>query len=115
MAWLVVLEILLRLFGPILADLLDRWLERVLAEAAAGMGGGPSRDPEAFRADLAALFDRARRRTWVWQLRKRAAVRLAERMVLERSEEIRRSAAQGGGYVPRLTTAEQAELKAAVA
>lgn len=110
MTWLVILEILIRLFGPVLVE----WLERLLDDAARGMPAGPHRDPDGFRDDLADLFDAARRRTWVWQLRKRAAVRVAERMALERSEELRRSAISGG-FVPPLTVGERVELRAALA
>jgi hypothetical protein len=106
--WLQVAEILIRLFGPLLA----KWLERLLNESAREMGSRPSGDPFSFMLELDDLFDRARRKTWAWNVRKRAVLRLAGRMARERSEEIR-GAALSGGFVPPLTTAERNELKSA--
>lgn len=108
MTWLAVAEILIRLFGPVLV----KWLERLLDETARGMPDSPSKLPGSFADDLDRLFDRARRKTWAWQLRKRAVLRLAGRMARDRSEEVRRSALSGG-FVPPLTTAERNELKSA--
>jgi hypothetical protein len=110
MSWLVVLEILVRLFGPVLVE----WLRELLIDAAEGMTSRPSADPETFRRDLSTLFARARGRTWAWQLRKRAALRLAETAALNRSVDIFRSATSGG-FVPPLSTAERVDLESAIA
>lgn len=109
MSWLVVLEIVLRLLGPVLV----KWLEKLLEDAAREMPAGPSKDPFSFTMDVSLLFDRARKKTWVWQLRKRAAIRLAEKATLARSGEILRSAAEGG-YVPPLSTWEERDLREAL-
>ena len=60
------------------------------------------------------VFAGARRGLWPWPFdaRRRAALRLAERVVLARSADILRSATVGG-HVPPLTTAERNELRAA--
>lgn len=109
MSWLVVLEIVLRLLGPVLV----KWLEKLLEESSKEMAFGPSRQREVFAMDVEALFDRARKKTWVWQLRKRAAIRLAEKATLARSDEILRSAAEGG-YVRPLSTREEREIREAI-
>lgn len=108
MTWLMILDTLIRLFGPILIA----WLEKVLNDAARSMPERPSGDTA---ADLTALFARARRGTWVWQRGKRYALRLAERAALDRADEIRRDALHGPGAVSPLDHGERVALRMALA
>jgi hypothetical protein len=108
MSWATVIAIILRLL-PVVADILRELLEG----SADRRADNPDRDPARFRGQLAGLFAGARRKLWPWQIRRRAMLRLAERMVLVRSVEILKSATVGG-HVPPLTTAERNEFKAVV-
>lgn len=111
MTWLAVFNVLVQLFGPVLVE----WLRRLLNDAAKEMPGEPSEWSGAFDIDLTMLFDRARGKTWGWQFRKRAALRLAERAALRRADEIRAGVMGRVVTMTPLNEVEVADLKAALA
>lgn len=114
MTWLAVLEVLVRLFGPVLVE----WLRKLLDDAAREMPGVPSHRPVEFDGQLGELFRRARGKTGWFAFRKRAALRIAERAARNRGGEIAVKAMHPNiaqATVKPLTIGERIELRAALA
>jgi hypothetical protein len=100
MGWLVILEIVLKLLGPILV----RWLEELLEDAASEMMiSEPSIEKYAmFYLELEAWIDLASRRTWWWQWRRRAVLAVVKDVVLKRAVSLQSAFRRGGESRPNL-------------
>ena len=111
MTWLYLVDVLLKFFGPLLAE----WLKELLDRAAVRMTASP--DHYGAGADLAALFDAAGEDLWWFQFRKKAVLAACRKAAVKRATALRQ-AANGDGDprgVPALTPAEVRELATALA
>ncbi len=110
MTWLSVVAVIVKLLGP----LLIAWLEELLDDAAESMTNAPDRSALVFPLDLEAFFTVARKQVWWFQFRKRAALRLLERVCTVRADEVRLAAMYHGSPLLPLTFDERISLKAAL-
>lgn len=108
MNWLALARVIIEMLGP----WLQRWLDDLLTRAADELtaeGYRPSVTADWF--DL--LFDRARGKTWAWQVTRRGLLAAAHKTVSARRNEVV-AACLGTGSQPYLTRNEDRELASLV-
>lgn len=98
MNWPAIITAILQLVGPLLTELLQKWLDGALKAAADRLG--PGLRPAA--AGSADLFDEVNRSLWFWQAAKKRLVR-----------ECRNAAVPAIAAGRPLTTTEAGAVKAA--
>ena len=103
MQWVLLAELLIKFFGP----LVMKWLEGLLNKSAAMMEMSASY--YSAEQGVHELFEVAKRETWWWQFGRRRALKVYQRIAVNRAGEFW-DAMRADGVEPEMTRAEAAEI-----